>query len=103
MRPLRRVPKKKPTDAGARKPLYAVSTAFYSGFAMQARTFYGGIMSKSHRGKGIRSLANHGRGVCGRCKKENIKTLYEHEVEGQKIAVCKFCNAAIKNGKSAVI
>ena len=60
-------------------------------------------MSKSHRGKGIRSLVNHGRGVCGRCKKENIKTLYEHEVEGQKIAVCKFCNAAIKNGKSAVI
>ena len=60
-------------------------------------------MSKSHRGKGIRSLANHGRGVCGRCKKENIKTLYEHEVEGQKIAVCKFCNAAIKNGKSAVL
>lgn len=54
-------------------------------------------MSKSHRGKGIRSLARHGRGTCGRCKKENIKVLYEHEIDGKKVTVCKFCNAAIKN------
>ncbi len=60
-------------------------------------------MSKSHRGKGIRSLANRGRGTCARCKKENIKVLYEHEIEGQKTAFCKFCNAAVKNGKPAVV
>ena len=60
-------------------------------------------MSKSHRGKGIRSLVNRGRGTCSRCKKENIKVLYEHEIDGQKATVCKFCNAAIKNGKAAAV
>ncbi|AEE17677.1 hypothetical protein [Treponema brennaborense] len=57
-------------------------------------------MSKSHRGKGILELAAHGRGVCARCKKENIKVLYEQEIDGQKAKICKFCKAAIKNGKS---
>ena len=33
-------------------------------------------MSKAHRGPGIRAEANHGRGKCPRCGKENIKTLY---------------------------
>ena len=56
-------------------------------------------MSKAHRGKGVRTMPAHGRGTCARCKKENIKVLYEHEVEGQKLKVCKFCNAAVANGK----
>ena len=54
-------------------------------------------MSKNHRGSGIRSLANHGRGVCGICGKADIKVLYEHEVNGQATNICKFCKAALKN------
>ena len=46
-------------------------------------------MSKNHRGSGIRSLANHGRGVCGICGKADIKVLYEHEVNGQATNICK--------------
>lgn len=57
-------------------------------------------MSKSHRGKGIHDLVAHGRGVCARCKKESIKVLYEQEIDGQKAKICKYCKAAIKNGKS---
>ena len=37
-------------------------------------------MSKAHRGKGIRELPAHGRGTCARCKKENIKVLFETEI-----------------------
>ena len=47
----------------------------------------------------IRELPAHGRGTCARCKKENIKVLYETEIDGAKVKVCKFCNAAIKNSK----
>ncbi len=54
-------------------------------------------MSKAHRGTGIRSEANHGRGKCPRCGKENIKVLYEKEIDGQQVKVCKYCNAALKN------
>lgn len=54
-------------------------------------------MSKSHRGTGVRTEPNHGRGKCARCGKENIKTLYEVEFDGNKGKVCKFCNAALKN------
>ncbi|MCR4789862.1 MAG: hypothetical protein SPI86_05925 [Treponemataceae bacterium] len=57
-------------------------------------------MSKSHRGKGIRDQVAHGRGVCGRCKKDGIKVLYEQEIDGQKVKICKYCKAAIKNGKA---
>lgn len=57
-------------------------------------------MSKSHRGKGIRELEAHGRGTCGRCKKEGIKILYEQDIDGQKVKICKYCKAAIKNGKA---
>ncbi len=54
-------------------------------------------MSKSHRGTGIRTEQNHGRGKCARCGKEGIKTLYEVEFDGTKGKVCKFCNASLKN------
>ena len=54
-------------------------------------------MSKAHRGPGIRAEANHGRGKCPRCGKENIKTLWEKEIDGAQVKVCKYCNAALKN------
>lgn len=54
-------------------------------------------MSKSHRGTGIRSMASRGRGKCPICGNENIKVLYEKEVDGNKVMICKFCNANLKN------
>ncbi len=54
-------------------------------------------MSKSHRGTGIRKEANHGRGKCAICGAEQIKVLYEQEVDGTKVKVCKFCKANAKN------
>ena len=54
-------------------------------------------MSKAHRGTGIRAEATHGRGVCPRCKKENVKVLYEKEIDGNNVKICKICNAALKN------
>ena len=48
-------------------------------------------MSKNHRGSGIRSLPAHGRGTCAICKKENIKVLYEKEIDGQNVNICKYC------------
>lgn len=56
-------------------------------------------MSKAHRGKGIRELPAHGRGKCAKCGKDAIKTLYETEIDGAKVKICKYCNAAIKNAK----
>lgn len=57
-------------------------------------------MSKSHRGKGILDKYAHGRGTCARCKKDSIKVLYEQEIDGNKATICKYCKAAIKNGKA---
>lgn len=57
-------------------------------------------MSKSHRGKGIRELPQHGRGTCPHCKKENIKVLYEQEIDGVKAKICKCCKATLKNAKA---
>ncbi len=54
-------------------------------------------MSKSRRGKGIRKEYARGRGTCPRCKIENIKVLYEQEIDGEKVKLCKFCNAFVKN------
>ncbi len=56
-------------------------------------------MSKAHRGKGIRTVANRGRGVCPVCKKDAVKVLYDQEINGAKAKICKVCKAAIKNGK----
>ncbi len=57
-------------------------------------------MSKAHRGKGIRELPAHGRGECPVCRRNNIKVLYEQEVNGAKAKICKTCKAAIKHGKA---
>ncbi|MCQ2592506.1 MAG: hypothetical protein MJ188_06935 [Treponema sp.] len=54
-------------------------------------------MSKNHRGAGIRELPNSGRGTCPICKIDNIKVLYEKEIDGQTVKICKYCNAAMKN------
>jgi NMD protein affecting ribosome stability and mRNA decay len=59
-------------------------------------------MSKAHRGKGLRELFAHGRGLCPVCKRDNVKILYEQEAGEVKIKVCKSCRAAIKHGKKAV-
>jgi hypothetical protein len=56
-------------------------------------------MSKAHRGKGIRALPNHGRGVCPVCKREQVKPLYEQEIDGQKSKICKMCKATLANKK----
>jgi len=63
-------------------------------------------MSKAHRGAGIVKEANHGRGTCPICKRTETKLLYEQTVDGNKVKVCKVCDAHIKNvaakaGKSA--
>jgi hypothetical protein len=57
-------------------------------------------MSKSHRGKGILEIPAHGRGICPRCNKEGIKLLYEQEIGGSKVKICKYCKAALSNGKA---
>lgn len=54
-------------------------------------------MSKNHRGSGIRSLPAHGRGTCAICNKSDIKVLWEKEIDGKTVKICKFCNAALKN------
>lgn len=53
-------------------------------------------MSKAHRGTGIRELANQGRATCPVCKREAVKCLYEVELDGAKVNVCKPCNAKLK-------
>ena len=58
-------------------------------------------MSKNHRGSGMRALPAHGRGICPICKKENIKVLYEKEIDGATVNICKYCNAALKNKAKA--
>lgn len=54
-------------------------------------------MAKTHRGKGIRTLEAHGRGICPVCKKTRVKILYEQTIDGNSVKICKVCNAAIKN------
>ena len=46
-------------------------------------------MSKNHRGTGIRSLPSKGRGTCAICGKTNIKVLWEKEVNGETVHICK--------------
>lgn len=60
-------------------------------------------MSKAHRGKGLKELPAHGRGVCPLCKR-TVKTLYEEKAEGgdTKVKICKICKAAVKHGKKKV-
>ena len=54
-------------------------------------------MSKNHRGAGIRSLPAKGKGTCAICGKSDIKVLYEKDIDGKTVKICKFCNANLKN------
>jgi len=54
-------------------------------------------VSKAHRGKGIKSIPNRGRGKCPLCHSTGVKLLYENEVDGEKKNVCKICHANLKN------
>ena len=56
-------------------------------------------MSKAHRGSGIRDLVKSGRGTCPVCRRSGMKILYENEINGKKVKVCKECNKAIAHGK----
>jgi len=53
-------------------------------------------MSKAHRGKGLNSTVNHGRGACPSCGKTRIKTLYEMTLNEKKVKVCKICSKKAK-------
>lgn len=59
-------------------------------------------MSKAHRGKGLREILSSGRGTCPVCKRERVKVLYEQEIDGQKVKICKICKATLANKKGAV-
>ena len=54
-------------------------------------------MSKNHRGAGIRSLPAKGKGTCAICGKTDIKVLFEKDIDGKTVKICKFCNANLKN------
>lgn len=54
-------------------------------------------MSKNHRGSGIRSLPAKGKGTCAICGKSDIKVLFEKDIDGKTVKICKFCNANLKN------
>ena len=54
-------------------------------------------MSKNHRGSGVRSLPAHGKGTCAICGKTDINVLWEKEINGQTVKICKYCNAKLKN------
>lgn len=54
-------------------------------------------MSKNHRGSGIRSLPAKGKGTCAICGKTDIKVLFEKDIDGKTVKICKFCNANLKN------
>lgn len=54
-------------------------------------------MSKAHRGVGLRKMPNHGRGTCPVCKATGIKVIYEYELDGNKVKICKFCKGKFKN------
>ncbi len=48
-------------------------------------------MAKTNRGKGLRNSENRGRGTCPVCKTTRIKVLYDTEVDGESVKVCKRC------------
>jgi hypothetical protein len=60
-------------------------------------------MSKAHRGKGLKEVAAHGRGECPVCKREGVKVLYEQEIDGKKLKICKTCKATLANKKKVAV
>ena len=35
--------------------------------------------------------------MCPICKNQNIKVIYEYDLDGKKVMICKFCKAHLKN------
>jgi len=56
-------------------------------------------VGKTHRGKGLKDQARHGRTVCPVCKRTAVKVVYEVTVKDKTVKVCKTCKASIANGK----
>jgi hypothetical protein len=54
------------------------------------------ILSKNHRGTGIRELPGRGRGTCPVCGRTGVKVLYDGVVGEDKVKVCKSCRKAAK-------
>ena len=59
------------------------------------------MMSKAHRGFGVREFVKSGRGECPVCKRTGIKILYDFEKDGKKLMICKQCKVAVARGKKA--
>ena len=60
-------------------------------------------MSKAHRGKGLTETVAHGRGTCPVCRRDSVKVLYEQEIDGAKVKICKTCKATLANKKKAAV
>ena len=58
-------------------------------------------MGKTHRGKGLKDQVRHGRGLCPICKRTAVKVVYEAQVEGKTIKVCKTCKATLGHKAAA--
>ncbi len=56
-------------------------------------------MAKTHRGKGLQTLLNHGRATCPLCKREAVKVVFEVTIKEKTVKVCKTCKAALGHGK----
>ena len=56
-------------------------------------------MGKTHRGKGLKDQARHGRAECPVCKRTAVKVVFEVTVKEKTFKVCKTCKASIANGK----
>lgn len=54
-------------------------------------------MSKNNRGKGLKTVANRGRGTCPVCKRTGIKVIFESKIEENTVKTCKECNKTIAN------
>ena len=57
-------------------------------------------MGKTHRGKGLNDQVRHGRAMCPVCKRTAVKVVYEAQVDGATVKVCKTCKATLANKKT---
>jgi hypothetical protein len=58
-------------------------------------------LGKTHRGKGLKDQVRGGRGLCPICKRTAVKVVFEAQVEGKTIKVCKTCKAKLSHGAVA--
>ena len=54
-------------------------------------------MAKNNRGKGLKSLANKGRGTRPNCNRTGVKVIFETKVNDQTTKLCKTCHKTIAN------